>query len=333
LILPNNVMIVLGLESTAHTFGASIMDNNKIISSENAMFTTEEGGMIPKLIIEHHLENFDKVIRTALKNAGKSMKDVELVSFSQSPGIGSVLQLGAVIARSLALKNKIPIIGVNHCVAHLEIARLLTGFEDPVMLYVSGANTQIIAFQEGKYRVFGETLDMGAGNFIDHFGRLIGLGFPAGKKIEESALKGKNFVELPYNVKGMDVNFGGLYTNLKQKIESKQYNINDLCYSVQETVFAELVEISERALAHCSKKELVVAGGVGCNKRLQEMCRIMCKERGAKFKPLPAEYAADNAAMIAWTGLLKYDSSGADKMEDTIINQRTRTEEVEVAWR
>lgn len=326
-------MIILGLESTAHTYSASVLDEDKILSLEKSMFKTKKGGLIPRLVIKHHLKNFHKVINNALKNAGVKIEEVQLISFSQSPGIGSILQLGAVIARSLSLSYNIPLVGVNHCIAHLEIARLITGFNDPVMLYTSGANTQVIAYQEGRYRVFGETLDMGVGNFLDHFGRLIGLGFPAGKKIEELALKGREYVELPYNVKGMDVNFGGLFTNLKQKIKSRKFKVEDLCYSVQETVFAELVEVSERALAHCQKNELVVTGGVGCNKRLQAMCKVMCGERGAKFKPLPARLAVDNAAMIAWTGLLKFRSVGSDKISDTIINQRERTEKCEVTWR
>ncbi|MFA5332881.1 MAG: KEOPS complex N(6)-L-threonylcarbamoyladenine synthase Kae1 [Candidatus Nanoarchaeia archaeon] len=326
-------MIVLGIESTAHTFSASIMDENKVLSLEGKTLTTKSGGLIPREIIEHHLLNGPKIINDALINAHKKISQIDLISFSQSPGIGGALQIGAVIARGLSLKNKIPLVGVNHCIAHLEIARMLTGLNDPVMLYTSGANTQIIAYSEGKYRVFGETLDMGVGNFIDHVGRLLGMGFPAGKKIEELALKGKKFIELPYKVKGMDINFGGIYSNLVRKIESKDYSINDLCYSLQETVFSMLVEISERALAHCQKKELVLTGGVGANKRLNEMCETMCLDRGAVFKRIPIKYSVDNAAMIAWAGLLKFKSHGADLIKEAIVSQKTRTEEVEIFWR
>lgn len=326
-------MIVLGIESTAHTFSASVMDESKVLSLESKTLTTEYGGLIPREIIEHHLKNGPIIINEALISANKKITDIDLISFSQSPGMGGALQIGAVIARALSLKNKIPLVGVNHCVAHLEIARMLTGLKDPVMLYTSGANTQIIAFSEGKYRVFGETLDMGVGNFIDHVGRILGIGFPAGKKIEELALKGKKFVELPYKVKGMDINFGGIYSNLVSKIESKKYNINDLCYSLQETVFSMLVEISERALAHCEKKELILTGGVGANKRLNSMCEIMCKAREAVFKSIPIKYSVDNASMIAWTGLLKYKSHGKDEIKDTAVSQRTRTEEVDIFWR
>jgi N6-L-threonylcarbamoyladenine synthase len=326
-------MIVLGIESTAHTFSASVMDEDKVLSLESKTLTTESGGLIPREIIEHHILNGPLIINAALISANKKMKDVNLISFSQSPGIGGALQIGAVIARALSLKNNIPLVGVNHCIAHLEIARLITGLKDPVMLYTSGANTQIIAFSEGKYRVFGETLDMGVGNFIDHFGRILGIGFPAGKKIEEIALKGKKFIELPYKVKGMDINFGGIYSNLAGKIESKKFSTEDLCYSMQETVFSMLVEISERALAHCQKKELILTGGVGANKRLNEMCERMCMDRGAIFKRIPIKYSVDNAAMIAWTGLLKYKSRGADRIKDTEISQKTRTDEVDIFWR
>ncbi|VVB76248.1 tRNA N6-adenosine threonylcarbamoyltransferase [Candidatus Tiddalikarchaeum anstoanum] len=323
-------MIVLGIESTAHTFSASILDDSDILSLESDMFTTIKGGLIPRDVAEHHINVCGRIIQAALEKANKKITDVELISFSQSPGIGTCLEIGALCAKALSQIHNIPIVGVNHCIAHLEIARLLTGFSDPVMLYTSGANTQVIAYQEGRYRVFGETLDMGVGNFLDQFGRLLKLGFPAGKKIEELAKKGSKYIELPYSVKGMDVSFGGLFTNLSRMFE--KYKVEDLCFSVEETVFAELVEVTERALAHCMKNELVVTGGVGCNARLQEMCNIMCKDRLASFKPLPAKFAVDNAAMIAWAGILKYNVQKKSD-SDLTINQRTRTEQVEVTWR
>lgn len=233
------------------------------------------------------------------------MKDIGLISFSQGPGIGHTLRVGAMAARTLTLVNKIPIIGVNHCCSHLEIGRLLTEAKDPVLLYASGANTQVIAFEGGRYRIFGETLDIGVGNFLDVFARHIGIGFPGGPKVEELAKKA-NYVELPYVVKGMDVSFGGLLTNLKQKFDSGKYTKEDLCYSLQETAFAMLLEVSERALAHCDKKELLLGGGVACNKRLQEMAKKMCEGRGAKFFVPEKQFLIDNGAMISWLGILEY---------------------------
>ena len=235
-------------------------------------------------------------------------------------------------AKELAKQINVPIVGVNHCIAHLEIGKLMTKSKDPVLLYPSGANTQVIAYDGGKYRVFGETLDQGVGNFIDSFARYIGLGFPGGPKIEKLALNGTNYVELPYVVKGMDVSFSGILTNLKQKYDSKKYSIEDLAYSLQETVFAMLVEVSERAIAHCSKNELVLGGGVACNKRLQEMCRIMCKERNAKFFVPPNEVLVDNGLMISWLGILQKEL--ATKNYDPIdIKPYERTDDIVVNWK
>jgi N6-L-threonylcarbamoyladenine synthase len=236
-------------------------------------------------------------------------------------------------ARSLASIHKKDLIGVNHCIAHLEIGRLVTTAKDPVLLYVSGANTQVIAYEGGKYRIFGETLDMGAGNFIDTFARNLGLGFPGGPKIYELSLKAKKLVPLPYTVKGMDVSFSGILTNLEQKYKSGQFSKEDLAHSMQETIFAMLIEVAERAMAHTGKQELLLGGGVACNKRLQEMARIMCNERGAKCFIPPNELLVDNAAMIAWQGILQYNAGERLKIKDAKVNPYLRTDDIKVNWR
>ena len=235
-------------------------------------------------------------------------------------------------AKHLASTFKKPLIGVNHCIAHLEIGKLFTDAKNPVLLYVSGANTQIIALEGGRYRIFGETLDQGTGNFLDSFARHLGLGFPGGPKIDVLASKGTTYIELPYNVKGMDFSLTGILTNLKQKYDSKRYKTEDLCYSAQETVYAMLVEVAERALAHTGKKELLLGGGVGCNLRLQEMCKIMCKERKAKFYVPPNEFLVDNGAQIAWTGLIMYQAGVRHSIKGLDIQPYQRTDEVEVTW-
>jgi N6-L-threonylcarbamoyladenine synthase len=326
-------MYVLGIESTAHTFGVGIMKDKKILANFKDTFTTDTGGIIPVKASEHHIEFCDKILKQALNKANITIKDIDLISYSQSPGLGHTLRIGAFTARSLAQLNDIPIIGVNHCIAHLEIGRLLTKTKDPVLLYTSGANTQIIAYEAGKYRIFGETLDIGVGNLLDTFARELGLGFPGGPKIYDLSLKAKNFIELPYVVKGMDVSFGGLLTNLKQKLKSGKYRKEDICYSLQETIFAMLLEVSERAMAHCGKKELLLGGGVACNIRLQEMSEKMCKARGAKCYVPKREYLVDNAAMIAWLGQLQYKSGQRMKLEDCNIDPYLRTDDVEVFWR
>jgi N6-L-threonylcarbamoyladenine synthase len=326
--------LCLGIESTAHTFGVSVVSSDgKVLSNERSLFTTESGGIVPQQAAEHHVQVCDSVIKEVLKKANKKIKDIKLISFSQSPGLGHCLRIGGMVARSLASIHKKEIIGVNHCIAHLEIGRLMTKAKDPVLLYVSGANTQVIAYEGGKYRIFGETLDMGVGNFIDTFARILGLGFPGGPKIYELSLKGKNFVHLPYTVKGMDVSFSGILTNLEQKYKSGKFSKEDLAFSMQETVFAMLVEVAERAMAHTEKEELLLGGGVACNKRLQEMCIGMCEERGAKCFIPANEFLVDNAAMIAWQGILQYNAGDRLKIEKAKVDPYLRTDDINVTWR
>ncbi len=326
-------MIVLGIESTAHTFGIGVIKEKKILVNKRDLFTTEEGGMVPAEVADHHVDVCDGLLKKALIEAKINMNDVDLIAFSQGPGIGHCLKVGAFFARALSLKYDKPIVGVNHCVAHLELGSMLFDCKDSVLLYVSGANTQVIAYAGGTYRIFGETLDMGVGNFIDAFARYLGLGFPGGPKIEKLASKTKEFVKLPYSVKGMDVSVGGMLTNMKRKYSSG-VSKEVLCYSVQETLFAMLVEVAERALAHCGKKGLVLGGGVACNKRLQEMCKIMCIERGATLYVPPNDVLVDNAVMIAWLGLQKFSAQGrGDAYNSLKIRPYERTDDVKVGWK
>ncbi len=312
------------------TFGVGIVKDKKVISNVKDSYITSSGGIIPAKAAEHHVEVCDKVLKQALDKSKLKLKDVDLISFSQGPGIGHCLRIGAFFARTLALMLNKPLIGVNHCIAHLEIGNMLFPVKDPVLLYASGANTQVIAYEAGKYRIFGETLDIGVGNFLDAFARYLGLGFPGGPKLYSLSLKSSKFIELPYVVKGMDVSFGGLLTNLKKKYD-KKFKKEDLAYSMQETAFAMLLEVAERALHHCDKKELILGGGVACNLRFQEMAKRMCKDNGFKCFIPPNEFLVDNAAMIAYLGLLEYKSGIRTK--DSSIRPYERTDDVNVSWR
>jgi len=315
------------------TFGVGIIDDKgKIYANVTDAYKTETGGIHPSEAKQHHENVKDKVVENALKAANLKLEDIDLISFSQGPGLAPCLLVGMKKAKELAAKINVPLVGVNHCIAHLEIGKLMTKSKDPVLLYPSGANTQVIAYDGGKYRVFGETLDQGVGNFIDSFARYIGLGFPGGPKIDKLALNGKNYIELPYVVKGMDVSFSGILTNLKQKYDSGKYKVEDIAFSLQETVFAMLVEVSERAMAHCNKDELVLGGGVACNKRFQQMCKIMCEERNARFFVPPNEFLVDNGINIAWLGILQ--KNDAVKEYDKIdIKPYERTDDLIVTWR
>jgi len=327
---------VLGVESTAHTFGVAVVDwDGKILVNVKDSYTTESGGMIPMEVRKHHEAVAGDLYEKALAEAGIVEGDIEVVAFSNAPGLAPCLLEGMVFVKDLARRLGIPVVMVNHCVAHLEIGESI-GADDPVMLYASGANTQIIAYEVGKYRVFGETLDLGVGNFIDTIARYMGLGFPGGPKIEKLAEECQNkdeLLELPYSIKGMDVAFSGLQTKIKNLLD-RGIPKEDLAYSMQEVVFGMLVEAAERALAHTGKRELLLGGGVGCNARLQEMCKIMCEERGVEFFCPARPLLVDNAGMIGYLGLKMYKAGVFEKdLEKVDIAPRERTDDVEVLWR
>jgi N6-L-threonylcarbamoyladenine synthase/N6-L-threonylcarbamoyladenine synthase/protein kinase Bud32 len=326
-------MLCLGIEGTAHSIGVGIVDSEcNILSNIIKMYRPKEGGIHPREAANHHAEHIVPLMKEAVSKANVNFSDVNLIAFSQGPGLGPCLRTAATASRALALSLNVPIVGVNHCVAHLEIGRKTEGCENPVLLYVSGGNTQIIAFSNGKYRVFGETLDIGIGNMLDKFGRELDLGFPAGAKIEKLAEAGDSLLNLPYSVKGMDVAFSGMLTaatNLFKKGESKE----DLCHSIQETTFAMLTEVTERAMAHTGIEEVLLGGGVASNKRLQNMLGTMAKERGAKFACPPKSLCIDNGAMIAWMGLIMHEAGVRMEIEDTVIKQKFRTDDVVVTWR
>ncbi|MGB2826431.1 MAG: bifunctional N(6)-L-threonylcarbamoyladenine synthase/serine/threonine protein kinase [Thermoplasmata archaeon] len=325
-------MICLGIEGTAHTIGVGIVDGDcKVLANLTKMIDGSKGGIHPREAANHHAENVVPMMHKAVEQAGISYEDIGLVSFSQGPGLGPCLRTAATAARALSLALKVDLIGVNHCVAHLEIGRKVTGCDEPTLLYASGGNTQVIAYSGGRYRVFGETMDIGIGNMIDKFGRSTGMPFPAGPHLERHAREGNELLELPYSVKGMDVAFSGILTAALQ-LQKNGCRLEDICYSIQETCFAMLVEVTERAMAHIEKEQVLLGGGVVQNKRLQEMVRIMTEERGAKMFVPPGPLCVDNGAMIAWTGVVMHEAGIRTQVSESAVRQRFRTDEVDLPW-
>lgn len=324
-------MISLGIEGTAEKTGVGIVDDEgNILGMAGKQLFPEKGGIHPRIAAEHHANWIPQLIPQAVEEAGISYNDIDLISFSQGPGLGPALRIVATSARTLALSLNKPIIGVNHCIGHVEIGKLDTGAVNPVSLYVSGGNSQVIAFESGRYRIFGETLDIAIGNCLDHFGRETGLGHPGGPVIEKLAKSG-SYIDLPYVVKGMDFSFSGLLSAALREHE-KGTAIEDICYSLQETAFAMLVEVTERALSHTQKDEVMLCGGVSANTRLREMLNTIAVEHGAKFYMPQMKLCGDNGVMIAWLGLLMHNQFGPMDIKDTGIIQRFRTDEVDIPW-
>lgn len=329
--------LCLGIESTADDFSVGIVSlEGQVLANVIDAFTSESGGIHPREASRHHAEVAQKVISEAFQESGASAKQIAIVAFSQGPGLGPCLRTGATAARALASYLAVPLIGVNHCVAHIEIGKLETGAIDPVTLYVSGGNTIVSAFDAGHYRVFGETLDIAVGNCIDVFAREAGLrqseGMPLGAIVEKLASEGRKLVDLPYSVKGMDISFSGLLTAAIDLHRSGKHTLEDLCYSLQETAFSMLSEIAERALAHTEKHEILLTGGVGANKRLQTMLKAIAEEHDVTFCVVPKQYALDNGAMIAWTGILSYKHGVATPIKRSFVRLKWRLEEVSAVW-
>lgn len=316
-------MIILGIESTAHTFGVGIItDKGNVLANVKDSFTSDDAGMIPDKVANHHKEVAETILVRALEQSHLSWKDISFIAYSAGPGLDPSLWAGYHFAKLWSQQYDKKLIAVNHCCAHLSIGKIWNKLKDPCYLYVSGVNTQILVQEENKYHVLGETLDIGLGNMLDKLGRILGLGFPAGPKIEQLAKKGK-YIELPYVVKGMDVSFSGILTKVQQLYQQKKASPEDILFSVQEICFAMCTEVVERAMANTNKKELLLVGGVGANQRFCEMLDIMCQERGATFYKVPIDLAGDQGAMIAWEGYLRRKEYG-----DIEINPHWRADEV-----
>lgn len=346
-LLKKDVVIALGIEGSANKIGVGIIrytasdDKYVILSNPRKTYITPAGqGFLPRETAWHHQVHVNALVRLALTEASLNGKgDIDCICYTKGPGMGGPLRSCALCARMLSVLWEIPLIGVNHCVAHIEMGRVATSCSNPVVLYVSGGNTQVIAYSNKRYCIFGETIDIAVGNCLDRFARTLNLSNDPspGYNIEQLALQGTKYVELPYIVKGMDVSFSGLSTYIEKEAKLKLLNgevtPHDLCYSLQETIFAMLVEITERAMAHCNADTVLIVGGVGCNKRLQEMMSEMAHDRGASVCAMDHRYCIDNGAMIAQAGMFSFQMNLTTPMSEATCTQRFRTDGMEIVWR
>lgn len=324
-------MICLGCEGTSHTFGIGIItDEGKILANEKTVYKPQLGkGIIPADAAQHHKENCETVLQNALHKSNLGLEDIDIISYSAGPGLSPPLIFTANFAIQLSEKYKKPLIKVHHGVSHIEIGRLMTSAANPVILYLSGGHNSLLSLVENSYKIFGETLDITCANALDVVAREMNLPFPGGPEIEKLA-KGGKYAELPYVVKGMDLSFAGIQT-AAIKMFKEGASKEDVSHSLQETCFAMLSEVTERALAHAGKNEVLLVGGVAANKRLQEMLKAMCEDRGAKLHVVPQEYSYDNGAMIGWVGILAYKSGWKPNFKDK-IKPNWRTDDVEITW-
>jgi N6-L-threonylcarbamoyladenine synthase len=329
---------VLGIESTAHTFSASIVsEKDGVVTNAKDVYIPQEGsGIHPAEAAEHHLAVAVRVVREALGGSdgrGSDLDDIDAFAYSMGPGLGPCLRVGAVTARTLSLSTGKPLVAVNHAVGHIELGCLLTGADKPLVLLISGGHTMVVAHSDGVWRVLGETLDLTLGQLLDQLGRYVGFSSPCGRKVEEAAFKSKRYLKLPYTVKGNDVSFSGVLTAAKRLVENGA-SFEEVCYSVQETAFAITTEVTERALAFTGSRELLVVGGVAANLRLARMLDLMATRHNAAVKVVPVKYSGDCGAQIAWTGLLAFRSGDfLPNVADSVVRQSWRLDTVPTPWR
>ncbi|EMA14678.1 bifunctional N(6)-L-threonylcarbamoyladenine synthase/serine/threonine protein kinase [Haloarcula marismortui] len=344
-------MRILGIEGTAWAASASVFEtpdparvtDDDHVFIETDAYAPDSGGIHPREAAEHMGEAIPAVVETAIEHAheraaaggandaDKSGSPIDAVAFARGPGLGPCLRIVATAARAVAQRFDVPLVGVNHMVAHLEVGRHRSGFDSPVCLNASGANAHILGYRNGRYRVLGETMDTGVGNAIDKFTRHIGWSHPGGPKVEQHARDGE-YHELPYVVKGMDFSFSGIMSAAKQAVDDG-VPVDDVCRGMEETIFAMLTEVSERALSLTGADELVLGGGVGQNARLQRMLGEMCEQREAEFYAPENRFLRDNAGMIAMLGAKMYAAGDTIAIEDSRIDSNFRPDEVAVTWR
>jgi N6-L-threonylcarbamoyladenine synthase/protein kinase Bud32 len=326
---------VLGIEGTAWCASAAVFDagtDDVLIESDE--YAPDNGGIHPREAAEHMREAVPTVVETVLDRVQDAHGDpaaaLDAVAFSRGPGLGPCLRIAGTAARALAGSLDVPLIGVNHMVAHLAVGRHRSGFDAPVCLNASGANAHVLGYRAGRYRMLGETMDTGVGNAIDKFTRHVGWSHPGGPKVERRAREGE-YVEFPYVVKGMDFSFAGITSAAKQAVDDGT-PIADVCRGLEETIFAMLVEVSERALSVTGGDELVLGGGVGQNDRLRGMLETMCDDRGADFYAPEPRFLRDNAGMIAVLGASKYAAGDTLDVEDSRVRPEYRPDQVPVTW-
>ncbi|MCQ4333995.1 bifunctional N(6)-L-threonylcarbamoyladenine synthase/serine/threonine protein kinase [Natronomonas sp. F2-12] len=327
---------VLGIEGTAWCASAAVFDDaTDDISIRSDAYQPDSGGIHPREAAEHMREAVPTVVESILGEVestyGDPSETLDAVAFSRGPGLGPCLRIVGTAARALAGALSVPLVGVNHMVAHLEIGRHRSGFDTPVCLNASGANAHVLGYHDGRYRVLGETMDTGVGNALDKFTRHVGWTHPGGPKVEAHAREGE-YVELPYVVKGMDFSFSGI-TSAAKAAYDEGTPVEDVCRGLEETVFGMLTEVSERALSLTGAEELVLGGGVGQNGRLEGMLETMCEGRGAAFYAPEPEFLRDNAGMVAVLGAKMYDAGDTIQIDDSRVLPDFRPDEVPVTWR
>lgn len=312
---------ILAIESSCDETSAAVCRDGKILSNiiANQEVHRQYGGVVPELASRAHIQNIIPVVDAALEKAGASLKEINAVAFTQSPGLIGALLVGAQFAKSLALSLDVPLIAVHHMQAHV-LANLI---DDPrpsfpfLCLTVSGGHTQIVLCESPlQSKIIGETIDDAAGEAFDKSAKLLGLPYPGGPLIDKYAKSGdpKRFQFTEPNIPGLDFSFSGLKTSILYFLQEQtrkdasfiEKNLADVCASIQERIVTILLHKLKRAALETKIKDLCIAGGVSANSGLRTAFHELGQQMNWRTFIPAFQYCTDNAAMIAITGYYKY---------------------------
>ena len=315
---------ILGIESSCDDTAASVMCNGKILSNviANQSIHQDYGGVVPELASRAHQQNIVPVVDQCLKKANVSKCDLSAIAFTRGPGLMGSLLVGTSFAKSLAYGLKIPLIDVNHMQAHILVHFIeKEGYKKPTFPFlamtISGGHTQIVKVDNYfEMTVIGETIDDAVGEAFDKSGKALGLGYPAGPKIDKLGRMGNPnaFKFTKPRVKGLDFSFSGLKTavlyflqkNTKENPNFIAENLNDICASIQHTIVEILLDKLKLAVKQTGINKIAIGGGVSANSAIREALKKSEQKQGWKTYIPKTEFTTDNAAMVAIVGYLKY---------------------------
>ena len=324
-------MLILGFESSCDETGVALYDTelgllSHALHSQVAMHA-EFGGVVPELASRDHIRRALPLTEIVLKQANKTLKDIQGIAYTQGPGLAGALLVGTSIAQSLAMSLNVPSVGVHHLEGHL-LAPLLE--ENPpqfpfVALLVSGGHSQLMRVDGiGEYELLGDTLDDAAGEAFDKTAKLLGLGYPGGPALAKLAALGKAHFTLPrpmLNSKDLNFSFSGLKTAVLTLVNNNQPLTDtvkkDIAWEFQEAVTEILTTKCMSALRETGLDSLVVSGGVGANARLRECLNAATKKKLCKVNYPRLEFCTDNGAMIAFAGAMRLSAMRLKTMQAT----------------
>ena len=329
--------ITLGIESSCDETGVALYQMGRgllahTLHSQIALHG-EYGGVVPELASRDHVRHITPLIRQTLKMAGITLRQIDGIAYTQGPGLGGALLVGASVANALARALNIPSIGIHHLEGHL-LSPLLA---DPapefpfIALLVSGGHTQLMRVNDiGDYILLGETLDDAAGEAFDKSAKLLDLNYPGGPELAKLAARGlPGKFKLPrpmLNSGDLDFSFSGLKTAVLTLVRDHQpldgQTRADIAHATEEAIIDVLAHKARAALAQSGLSQLVVAGGVGANRLLRKRLDLEIGKRGGKVFYPAMEFCTDNGAMIAFAGALRLERHEGDKTYQFNIHPR-----------